>query len=121
MKRTSFLSDDESDHKHLRFVISDEDDNGEYLVVTLESHYSLGYEDESCLLSKGDHPFINHKSWINYGRAFSLSREKMEKGFNTGVLIKKQEIKFETLDFIQRGAEKTDRLPEEFIHFFDFF
>lgn len=121
MKKTSFLSKDDSDHKHLRFIISDEDENGEYLVVPLQSLKKRGFEDDACMLTCGDHPFIKHISWINYSYAFSITKEQLIKGINQGLFTKKEDIDSKVLLLIQTGAEKTDRLPEEFIHFFDYF
>ncbi|OIR24491.1 hypothetical protein BGC33_10720 [Bathymodiolus thermophilus thioautotrophic gill symbiont] len=66
----------DKDLRHL-FIILTEPVNGEIVTVNLSS-YKTSFDDKSCVLDKGDHPFIKHKSYIVYHRSEILKATQLE-------------------------------------------
>ncbi|MCH3917121.1 MAG: hypothetical protein LKE40_06620 [Spirochaetia bacterium] len=125
-KNQTFLSEPEETHhgkyRHLRVVITDADENRDYLVVSITTwHEELPGQDDSCILSAGCHPFITHKSWVDYSRSRVMNYMEIFNGIQKGLLIRKEDMPVAVIALIQEGAEKTDFLPEEFRRFFDYF
>lgn len=46
--------------------------------------------DPACLLHAGDHPFIRHRSYVNYRFAKILASQSLVNGVRTGVLVPKE-------------------------------
>ena len=68
---------------HLWIVISDPAaDPDKVLLVNLTSHRPD--KDQACVLSKGDHPFIKHKTCVEYRRAKLVSVVPMEHLLDSG-------------------------------------
>jgi hypothetical protein len=43
--------------------------------------------DQTCLLNKGDHPFIKHPTWVDYGKARIEAAAAIERGVRSGILV----------------------------------
>ena len=129
-KGQTFLADDETPRgvvKHLRVVISGalewgEDKKPRYLVVSVTTwHEGVRRKDSSCILEAGCHPFIKHKSWIDYARAEPMTYAKIFNGLRRGTFIDKEDMPPDTLARIQAGARISDNFPEELTRFFGAF
>lgn len=126
-KGQTFLSEEEQanngkSHRHLRIVITENDDNNEFLVVSVTSWYNdAHWQDPSCILKPGDHPFIRDKSWIDFRRSRSMSYVQVFNGINHGLLIRKEDISSEILHRIQRAAYESEYIQDELRRFFDYF
>ena len=120
-KKQTFLdSPTEKDIRHLNIVITDANSEREYLVVPVDS-LKYRYQDRSCVLHPGDHPFIKHESFVNYKYAQVISFVQLFNGLQKGLFIKKEDISEEVLRRIQAGARKTLHLRTEFKAWFDLF
>jgi len=126
-KGHTFLSEEERTrngkfHRHLRIIITENDDNNEFLVVSVTSWYDgAHWQDSSCILYPGDHPFIVRKSWVDFKRSRSMSYTEVVNGLNHGLLIRKEEVSSEILKRLQHAAEKSEYIPDELRRFFDYF
>jgi hypothetical protein len=92
---------------HLHVVISDprKDTNG-IVVVNLTSVKpgKLVYQDSSCILQSGDHPFIKRPTWIRYADAKEFSILELDKWLATGELTKNKPMPTTALKKIIAGA-----------------
>lgn len=122
-KGQSFLGNiDESRHRHLRIVISDADCYNCFLtvpVVTLRKEQR--FCDKSCIIEKGEHPFIIRTSCIDYRHALSLSFAQIFNGIQKGIFIRKEDVSETLLKKIQNGAKTTKFLPNKYKVFFELF
>jgi hypothetical protein len=129
MKGLSFLSNIHQDSDailHLQIVLSDDDEEGNYMVVPVTTWRevngrSLVWQDKSCTLDVGDHPFIRHKSWVYFAKAYAISFKDLFDGQRNGVFIAKERVRNDVLIKIQASAKRTDKLPSELKHFFNYF
>ena len=127
MKGTSFLlGGGKTEILHLHGVISDTDEELNCLVVPVttwreKDGQPLRWQDKSCILDAGAHPFITHKSWIFYAQARSMSFKDIFEGIRDGRLIKKEEMPAAAILDIQKGAKTTKFLPSELQQFFNYF
>lgn len=126
-KGQTFLSEEEQTrngkcHRHLRIVITENDDNNEFLVVSVTSWYDgARWQDSNCILYPGDHPFIIKKSWVDFKRSRSMSYAEVFNGLNHGLLIRKEDISSEILHRIQCAAYESEFIQDELRRFFDYF
>ena len=91
---------------HLHFVLTTplkKDGLEEVLVVNITTLKV----DEDYTLSPGDHPFITHKSYINYPRAKKMSVEGLEQKSRQGKIIKKGVVSRDIVKFICEGLRKS--------------
>jgi len=124
-KNQSFLADFDfplhsSIAYHLFIVITDPDKDRNYLIVPVVT-LKNDWQDKSCTLKKGDHPFIKHESCINYAKAKKLNYTEIYNGIQKGIFIKKEDVSPEVLKKIQDGCRITNKLPNKFKCFFDYF
>lgn len=125
MKGKTFLSDDNTKRgviKHLRIIISEADAINEFLVVYVTTwHENVRGQDNTCVLNAGCHPFIKHKSWIDFSRSEAMNYAKIYNGIKKGLLIKKEDMPFEIINRIQKGAMKSEFFPSSLERFFEYF
>lgn len=72
----TFLSEKETigrvEKRHLFIIIADQ--GLDYLAVPIDTwHDDYMRQDDNCILNAGDHPFIKHKSWVNFRKARIIS------------------------------------------------
>jgi len=98
---------------HLNVVCSDPvADPSKVLLVSITTFRPK--EDESCILVKGDHPFIKHKSCMRYKDARVASVAQIRTLLNGGQMTRREPVSVELLARIRDGAAKSDFLPEEY-------
>ena len=81
MQRSSFLVN-RNNSKHLFIALTNEIDDGtgkgkRVLVVNVTTDYGTRGTDTTCLLSPGDHSFINNQSYIAYRYAELLPLQEL--------------------------------------------
>jgi len=74
--------------------------------------------DKTCILHKGDHPFISHDSYVSYRDSRILETAKIIKGVETGVLIQKPLMDSGIVDKICDGLSDSPHSPEKIKRFF---
>lgn len=116
---TFLISDDPGSHgsKHLGIVVSDPALDCEQIIIATVSTFRPGITvDVSCLLRKGDHPFIKHKSVIAYRHTKALSVHKIRKLREQNEIIRKQRLDRAVLARVREGFKVSDEVPEKFLN-----
>jgi len=97
----------------LWFIISDPTlDEHNILFVNLTTWKSDREQDESCTLNRGEHPFIRHKSIIDYSRAQIASLANLSALHDQNQIIIMEPVTDSVLDRIRQGI----RMSQHAIH-----
>jgi hypothetical protein len=59
--------------KHLFGIVTDRCRNDSHLLLNFSSIRAGKYYDPTCIVEPGEHPFIRHRSFVNYGQARILA------------------------------------------------
>jgi len=95
--------------KHLHVVLLDyEGRTGTTIIVDIES-FESDKQDQTRLLNAGCHPFVKHKSFVNYRRAKTYSKLDLEKLVREGKAEPKEPMPLETLEYIISGMRESTR------------
>jgi hypothetical protein len=79
------------DKKHLHFIVvgpcvfPDYGCQPHVLLVSVTTLYNEDYHDPACVLEAGEHPFVRHKSYIDYRKAMIQPVAHVEKMRDQGV------------------------------------
>jgi len=107
------------DRKHLFIVVSDPvTDEHLVLLVSISSVKPNIWNDESCLLYKGEHPFITKDSFVDYGYARIESAEKLLRGVESGKLVPHDPVSDDVFQRICQGLMASRRTPMDIKRFF---
>src|SRR5438045_4027293 len=106
---TTFLPD--AGGSHLWVVISDpRRDADNVLIVSLTTEKD--YKDHSCVLDRGIHDMVRHKTCVNYRRAMIVKLAELNAGRNCGAFKVKDPASPAMLRAIQEGAARSEFLKE---------
>lgn len=61
-------------------------------------------KDSSCVLDKGEHPFVNHRTSVNYYDAKTVSTKTLTQLESYGSITRKEDLSDEVLAKILEGA-----------------
>ena len=96
---------------HLYFILLDPDQkSGETVVVpccTIRDHF----HDASCLLSKGEHKFINGPSFADYYHALIVTVDEIDERIRAGVARMKASVSSQVLKRLQDGMVSSPHSP----------
>lgn len=107
-----------SDHLHI--VLNDPfGDDEEVLLASIRSVDPELYHDPSCILYKGDHPFLKHESWVDYARLLLEKKETMEKAVKAGIFKPHEVCPTGTHARICHGLKKTTRAAPKYLEFYE--
>ncbi len=95
--------------KHCYFVISKVDADGNVLVVNCSTYRDFSGEDTTCILNKGEHPFIKQTSYIPYNRARIMAYEDVLK------LSPIRDVSPELYEKLRNGAKKSEQTPQKIL------
>ena len=99
---------------HLHIIITDPSKKtGCVLVMNIWSVKGSKFEDETCVLQGGDHPFVRHPSWVVYDRAFLESVGRLRRQYQIGAIYDAGSLANGVLRRIQSGAFETTSVPFE--------
>lgn len=70
--------------------------------------------DDSCLLSEGDHPFIEHDSFVDYRFTRMEQVDHVQARVQEGVFIEKEPCSPELIKRILQGALKSRRIRRDY-------
>ena len=98
--------------RHLRIVITDPDNDQNQVVVSVTT-LKYQYQDKSCLIQPGEHPFIDSLSIVDFKRTRIMSYLQIFNGIRQGLLIRKEDISDELLKKIQNAAAKSKYISDE--------
>jgi hypothetical protein len=100
-RATILLATPKQGNEHLFIVLTNPNKAKEVLIINITS--SDKFYDKSCVLEKGDHSFIKHKSYIAYRYCNIIHADKLK-----DLVIRTYEpINQETLDRIVKGLYKS--------------
>lgn len=107
------------DRKHLFIVLSDPvTDEKVVLLVSISSVKPGRWNDESCLLYPGEHPFIKKDSFVDYASARIELGDKLLRGVKAGKLIPQDPVTEEVFARICAGVMASRRTPRYIRQFF---
>ena len=113
---------DSPDKCHLFIMMTDPFDNGtgvfEVLLIPICS--TRPKHDPSCELSAGssNHPFITHDSFVEYALARIMTKESLQKGYDSSIFIPKSPLSSKIFQKVQQGLESTRRIQPMFRDFY---
>lgn len=61
---------------HLYFIVSTIHDS--YVAFSLSTFRKDAAVDEACVLQKGEHPFVRHRSFVDYSRGIANSEDELK-------------------------------------------
>lgn len=106
---------------HLQIVItSPSPTDGKMLVVPITTWYGNRPEDSSVILEKGDHPAIEHKSWVKFNEITAMTQKEIDYCVNN-YSAKFIDISDEILKHIQSQAMISEVIPGKYTKYFKYF
>lgn len=110
---------EDPDRKHLFILLSDPvNDEKVVLMASISSVKPGRWCDNSCLLSPGDHPFINKDSFVDYARCRIESGQKLLNGVKKGLLEPREMVSQVVFERICAGVMASRRTPRHVKQFF---
>ena len=98
---------------HLWFILSDPSKDSEHVLIVNATSAFLGRDvDSSCILKRGDHPFIHHDSYIFYDRAKQTTCQRLKEGFDTGLLRFEESASVELLQKIRTALMRSSHTEQ---------
>lgn len=107
---STFLNQNPGSPEHLWIVVAGPTDGAEFVIFNLTT-WKDGC-DESCIVRRGDHPFVTHDSFIAYARGQILSTNNWILLQRYGCTIR-DPVSPELLDRIRHGALASDFTPQK--------
>jgi hypothetical protein len=100
-------------YHHLWIVLSDSEADPERVVIVNFTTYTID-EEPTCLVQKGEHPFVRHKTAVRYGDARLTCIVDLERLRNANRITPREACSPSLLKKLREGAaNNADRLPEE--------
>jgi len=97
---------------HLWVVISDPSvASAEILLVNFTT--LRADSDQACVLQPGEHPFVQHKTCVNYAGAKVVSKAAIDKLMKAGLLTAHASVSAALLKRIRDGAAASERMSLE--------
>jgi hypothetical protein len=110
----AFYIRDRSVDTHLWVVVSDTEKDPDRVVMisitTFEDH-----KEAACIVSRSDHPRINHKSCVAYNEARMTTLVQLNTLEDGGLLSVQSPVSDELLTRIREGVSKSMRIKPKFI------
>ena len=75
--------------RHLRIIITNPDFENNYVVITVQTLRGT-FMDTTCIIEKGEHPFIKHTSVVNFSKTLMMNEHEIINGIQRGLLIDKR-------------------------------
>src|ERR1051326_4869644 len=97
---------------HLWFVINDPSAHGDVALIVNVSTVRPNAET-TCLLQRGEHPFIQHDSYVRYGSARGTNAADLDRLVKSRRLKPHQATSKMLLEKIRAGAKASPLLAEE--------
>lgn len=88
-------------------------DDNSFLTVMLTT--DRGYTDQTCILDVGDHPFIRHRTSVDYKVCSEWRAAAIDEYVRTGVAKPRDRMDPAVLERIRAGFFKAGRLPNTFM------
>jgi hypothetical protein len=96
--------------KHLWIVCSDPAKNSEEVLI-LNLTTDPIFDDRSCVLHRGDHPFVRRDCYINYAEGYLQSDAFLNKKITDKVIELREPMSSAVMQRIWYGASVSDHIP----------
>ncbi|MBY9067771.1 hypothetical protein K1X12_12735 [Hyphomonas sp. WL0036] len=114
---TLFIPSNIKDDKHLFFILNDACKQGCHLLVNVTSIYEGVHFDPACVVEVGEHPFIKHKSYMNYRLADVHVSARLTKMVGLRYFTPGDAASEELVEKILKGAEASDYIPKRILKY----
>ncbi len=101
---------------HYYFVISDPSlDPDNIIVVNMTTRRGFASEDDSCILTDGEHYVIRHKSWVKYEKAEIVSLRMLNQRYTVGIItdVFPDKCRPALIQRIIKGADTSKLTPKK--------
>ncbi|PJZ40957.1 hypothetical protein CH370_14550 [Leptospira kmetyi] len=106
---------------HLFFVISKESKGGRVLIVNITDIKNTIKSCDSCILDKGDHPFIIKPSKALYSFAITPLVSDLKSLIKTDPSIQRPDAEYATILKLQEGAKISPIFKPDYKVYFQYF
>ena len=96
---------------HLWIILSEPSIDSENVVIVNFTTHTID-EEQYCLVHKGDHPFVKHKTAVRYRDAKTVSIDQLDTLVKASQLKPNRPLSATLLKRVRDGAAKSDFLPE---------
>lgn len=107
------------DRRHLFIILTNTCDQGCQLLVSLSSYYDDKTCDETCILSPGDHPFIQRLTFVEYRKARIEETARLLRGIRDQKLIPRQPVNEDIFESLCEGLLSSIFTPRKIVSYFD--
>ena len=91
-----------------------------YLVAIVPiATYTNNKCDQTCIVVKGDHEFVRHKSYVLYQKAQTISRVKIVNGVENGTFRQHRDLNGQTFLKVRNGMCRSPRTPDKIKKYLD--
>lgn len=104
-----------SERQHLWIVATDPNNEDKVLIVNITSLKS--WQDQTVILSKGEHPFITEPSCVFYREAEIVDNAKLDQAVRAGAIAKRECCSKSVIDLVRSGviaSPQTKRVVKKF-------
>jgi len=102
---------------HLFIVLTNESTEGTVLLVPMCS--LTKFSDKSCVLGKGDHPFIIRDSFIDYSKAQIQDTSTLVKKIQTKHILDQGLFSDQIMVFIYKGLFESNRTEPKILNYYN--
>ena len=110
-------SGNNDDDKHLFFILNDACAEGKHLLVNVTTIYEGVPFDPACVVEPGEHPFIRHKSSMNYRMARIMEAVRITKYVGGWYYKDGEDASKELVEKIIAGALESEFLPKHILKY----
>lgn len=105
---------DDPGKMHLFIVLTDPATNEKLVLVASVCSVKEGVPyDQTCILEPSDHPFIKHKSYVDYSKTKIVEGQRLTNGVQQGKFVHKGMISETVVVKIINGVLASKRTPKE--------
>lgn len=105
--------------RHLFIVLTNTCDQGCQLLVSLSTYYDDDTCDETCILSPGDHPFIQRATFVEYRKARIQETAGLLRGIRDQKLIPHQPVDEDMFEEVCEGLLASIFTPRKIFTYFE--
>lgn len=108
---TAFQAADRTREPHLWVVLSDPETYPHHPILIANLTSWRSDKDSACILGRGDHPFVQRKTCVNYRDSRLVPAEKLQKALDQGMLIGREPVDDQLLRRLRQGAGNSRFIP----------
>lgn len=95
------------DRKHLFIVLTKPDIARDVLIVGIASIPQQANHDKACELTKGEHAFLRHPSYVRFRGAHIVAAQALIDSVKAGVMVVREPVSDATMERIINGLQKS--------------